>query len=41
MLSQADDPRQAGSLFRQLVTDEEDSAAPSLFKLGWLSSMTK
>uniref|UniRef100_A0A8B9YYC0 Conserved oligomeric Golgi complex subunit 1 n=1 Tax=Bos mutus grunniens TaxID=30521 RepID=A0A8B9YYC0_BOSMU len=40
-LSRADDPRQAGSLFRQLVADEEDSAAPSLFKLGWLSSMTK
>uniref|UniRef100_A0A8B9QXK1 Conserved oligomeric Golgi complex subunit 1 n=1 Tax=Anas platyrhynchos TaxID=8839 RepID=A0A8B9QXK1_ANAPL len=30
-----------GSLFRQLVTEEEDTAAPSLFKLGWLSGMTK
>ncbi|KAM7146011.1 conserved oligomeric Golgi complex subunit 1 isoform 3-T4 [Macrochelys suwanniensis] len=30
-----------GSLFRQLATEEEDTAAPSLFKLGWLSSMTK
>ncbi|XP_065753435.1 conserved oligomeric Golgi complex subunit 1 [Phocoena phocoena] len=40
-LSRADDPTHAGSLFRQLVTEEEDSSAPSLFKLGWLSSMTK
>uniref|UniRef100_A0A8C8RNN5 Conserved oligomeric Golgi complex subunit 1 n=1 Tax=Pelusios castaneus TaxID=367368 RepID=A0A8C8RNN5_9SAUR len=30
-----------GSLFRQLATEEEDTATPSLFKLGWLSSMTK
>uniref|UniRef100_A0A674JUG0 Conserved oligomeric Golgi complex subunit 1 n=2 Tax=Terrapene triunguis TaxID=2587831 RepID=A0A674JUG0_9SAUR len=30
-----------GSLFRQLATEEEDTAAPSLFKLSWLSSMTK
>ncbi|NXW50788.1 COG1 protein, partial [Nyctiprogne leucopyga] len=30
-----------GSLFRQLVSEEEDTAAPSLFKLGWLSGMTK
>ncbi|NXM68785.1 COG1 protein, partial [Serilophus lunatus] len=30
-----------GSLFRQLVTEDEDTAAPSLFKLGWLSGMTK
>uniref|UniRef100_A0A8D2KUX7 Conserved oligomeric Golgi complex subunit 1 n=2 Tax=Varanus komodoensis TaxID=61221 RepID=A0A8D2KUX7_VARKO len=30
-----------GSLFRQLAAEEEDTAAPSLFKLGWLSSMTK
>ncbi|NXE28700.1 COG1 protein, partial [Ardeotis kori] len=30
-----------GSLFRQLVTEEDDTAAPSLFKLGWLSGMTK
>ncbi|XP_026936324.1 conserved oligomeric Golgi complex subunit 1 [Sagmatias obliquidens] len=40
-LSRADDPTHAGSLFRQLVAEEEDSSAPSLFKLGWLSSMTK
>ncbi|KYO30915.1 conserved oligomeric Golgi complex subunit 1 isoform X1 [Alligator mississippiensis] len=30
-----------GSLFKQLATEEEDAATPSLFKLGWLSSMTK
>ncbi|NXG51140.1 COG1 protein, partial [Psilopogon haemacephalus] len=30
-----------GSLFRQLVTEEEDTSTPSLFKLGWLSGMTK
>ncbi|XP_033704410.1 conserved oligomeric Golgi complex subunit 1 [Tursiops truncatus] len=40
-LSRADDLTHAGSLFRQLVAEEEDSSAPSLFKLGWLSSMTK
>ncbi|XP_077019820.1 conserved oligomeric Golgi complex subunit 1 [Tamandua tetradactyla] len=41
-LSQADDdPVHPGSLFRQLIGEEEDSSAPSLFKLGWLSSMTK
>ncbi|XP_055994109.1 conserved oligomeric Golgi complex subunit 1 [Sorex fumeus] len=40
-LSQAGDPSQPGSLFRQLVSEEEDSSTPSLFKLGWLSSMTK
>uniref|UniRef100_A0A4X1SL52 Conserved oligomeric Golgi complex subunit 1 n=1 Tax=Sus scrofa TaxID=9823 RepID=A0A4X1SL52_PIG len=40
-LPRADDPRHPGSLFRQLVTEEEDSSTPSLFKLGWLSSMTK
>ncbi|KAB1265660.1 Conserved oligomeric Golgi complex subunit 1 [Camelus dromedarius] len=40
-LSRADDPAHPGSLFRQLVTEEEDSSTPSLFKLGWLSSMTK
>ncbi|XP_016056947.1 PREDICTED: conserved oligomeric Golgi complex subunit 1 [Miniopterus natalensis] len=39
-LSRADDPMHPGSSFRQLVS-EEDSATPSLFKLGWLSSMTK
>ncbi|KAJ8251733.1 hypothetical protein GJAV_G00224550 [Gymnothorax javanicus] len=30
-----------GSLFRQLTNQEEDSASSSLFKLGWLSGMTK
>ncbi|XP_053766364.1 conserved oligomeric Golgi complex subunit 1 [Desmodus rotundus] len=40
-LSRADDPMHPGSLFRQLVSEEEDSSTPSLFKLGWLSSMTK
>ncbi|XP_035253602.1 conserved oligomeric Golgi complex subunit 1 isoform X1 [Anguilla anguilla] len=30
-----------GSLFRQLTNQEEDSVTPSLFKLGWLSGMTK
>ncbi|XP_054429090.1 conserved oligomeric Golgi complex subunit 1 isoform X2 [Pteronotus mesoamericanus] len=40
-LSRADDPTHPGSLFRQLVSEEEDSSTPSLFKLGWLSSMTK
>ncbi|XP_019595974.2 conserved oligomeric Golgi complex subunit 1 isoform X1 [Rhinolophus sinicus] len=40
-LSRADDPVHPGSLFRQLVSEEDDSSAPSLFKLGWLSGMTK
>ncbi|XP_057570849.1 conserved oligomeric Golgi complex subunit 1 isoform X2 [Hippopotamus amphibius kiboko] len=40
-LPRAEDTRHADSLFRQLVAEEEDSSAPSLFKLGWLSSMTK
>ncbi|XP_036925836.1 conserved oligomeric Golgi complex subunit 1 isoform X1 [Sturnira hondurensis] len=40
-LPRADDPTHPGSLFRQLVSEEEDSSTPSLFKLGWLSSMTK
>ncbi|KAE8283508.1 Conserved oligomeric Golgi complex subunit 1 [Larimichthys crocea] len=30
-----------GSLFRQLADHEEDTAAPSLFKLSWLSGMAK
>ncbi|XP_037664674.1 conserved oligomeric Golgi complex subunit 1 [Choloepus didactylus] len=38
---QADDPVHPGSVFRQLINEEEDSSTPSLFKLGWLSSMTK
>ncbi|KAM8776229.1 conserved oligomeric Golgi complex subunit 1 [Rhynchonycteris naso] len=40
-LSRVDDLMHPGSLFRQLVSEEEDSSTPSLFKLGWLSSMTK
>nr|KAF6455443.1 component of oligomeric golgi complex 1 [Rousettus aegyptiacus] len=40
-LSRADDPTHPGSLFRQLVSEEDDSSTPSLFTLGWLSSMTK
>uniref|UniRef100_F6S0S5 Conserved oligomeric Golgi complex subunit 1 n=1 Tax=Ornithorhynchus anatinus TaxID=9258 RepID=F6S0S5_ORNAN len=36
-----DDASRPGSLFRQLATEEEDAATPSLFKLGWLSGMTK
>ncbi|XP_075850820.1 conserved oligomeric Golgi complex subunit 1 isoform X1 [Microcebus murinus] len=40
-LSRAGDPMLPGSLFRQLVSEEDDTSAPSLFKLGWLSSMTK
>uniref|UniRef100_A0A8C7ATA6 Conserved oligomeric Golgi complex subunit 1 n=1 Tax=Neovison vison TaxID=452646 RepID=A0A8C7ATA6_NEOVI len=40
-LSRAGDPAQPGSLFRQLVSEEEDASTPLLFKLGWLSSMTK
>ncbi|NWT41445.1 COG1 protein, partial [Chroicocephalus maculipennis] len=36
-----DEASRPGSLFRQLVAEEEDTAAPSLFKLGWLSGMTK
>ncbi|XP_041813786.1 conserved oligomeric Golgi complex subunit 1 isoform X2 [Chelmon rostratus] len=30
-----------GSLFRQLADQDEDTAAPSLFKLSWLSGMAK
>ncbi|XP_005350732.1 conserved oligomeric Golgi complex subunit 1 isoform X1 [Microtus ochrogaster] len=40
-LSRAGDPTHPGSLFRQLASEEEDSPASSLFKLAWLSSMTK
>ncbi|XP_061866932.1 conserved oligomeric Golgi complex subunit 1 isoform X2 [Colius striatus] len=36
-----DEGSRPGSLFRQLVTEEEDTAPSSLFKLGWLSGMTK
>ncbi|NWI44623.1 COG1 protein, partial [Picathartes gymnocephalus] len=40
VLAREDEAARPGSLFRQLVTDE-DTVAPSLFKLGWLSGMTK
>ncbi|KAM6317466.1 LOW QUALITY PROTEIN: conserved oligomeric Golgi complex subunit 1 [Podargus strigoides] len=40
-LTREDEASRPGSLFRQLVTEQEDTAAPSLFKLGWLSGMTK
>uniref|UniRef100_H0V179 Conserved oligomeric Golgi complex subunit 1 n=1 Tax=Cavia porcellus TaxID=10141 RepID=H0V179_CAVPO len=43
-LSRAGDPTQPGSLFtdaRQLASEEDKTSAPSLFKLSWLSSMTK
>ncbi|XP_073538642.1 conserved oligomeric Golgi complex subunit 1 [Phyllobates terribilis] len=36
-----DDTFRPGSLFRQLATQDDETQAPSLFKLGWLSSMTK
>ncbi|XP_066469697.1 conserved oligomeric Golgi complex subunit 1 isoform X1 [Tiliqua scincoides] len=38
-LTRAEETFHPGSLFRQLAA--EDDTAPSLFKLGWLSSMTK
>ncbi|KAI1232484.1 hypothetical protein IHE44_0006949 [Lamprotornis superbus] len=41
VLPREDEVARPGSLFRQLITDDEDAAAPSLFKLGWLSGMTK
>ncbi|NXE93739.1 COG1 protein, partial [Menura novaehollandiae] len=40
-LPREDEASRPGSLFRQLVTEDEDTVAPSLFKLGWLSGMTK
>ncbi|XP_058025893.1 conserved oligomeric Golgi complex subunit 1 isoform X1 [Ahaetulla prasina] len=41
-LMRSEETLRPGSLFRQLAAEEEeDTAAPSLFKLGWLSSMTK
>ncbi|OWK54478.1 Conserved oligomeric Golgi complex subunit 1 [Lonchura striata] len=41
VLPREDEAARPGSLFRQLVTDDEDTAAPSLFRLGWLSGMSK
>ncbi|XP_070778584.1 conserved oligomeric Golgi complex subunit 1 isoform X2 [Enoplosus armatus] len=37
----SEDSFRPGSLFRQLADKDEDAAAPSLFKLSWLSSMAK
>ncbi|XP_034394856.1 conserved oligomeric Golgi complex subunit 1 isoform X2 [Cyclopterus lumpus] len=37
----SEDGFRPGSLFRQLADQDEDTAAPSLFKLSWLSSMAK
>ncbi|XP_056609563.1 conserved oligomeric Golgi complex subunit 1 [Triplophysa dalaica] len=39
--SAPEDSFRPGNLFRQLANQEEESAAPSLFKLGWLSGMAK
>ncbi|KAG7220126.1 hypothetical protein INR49_001002 [Caranx melampygus] len=36
-----EDSFRPGSLFRQLADQDEDTAAPSLFKLSWLSNMAK
>ncbi|XP_028455468.1 conserved oligomeric Golgi complex subunit 1 isoform X1 [Perca flavescens] len=36
-----EDSFRPGSLFRQLADQDEDAAAPSLFKLSWLSGMAK
>lgn len=41
VLPREDEAARPGSLFRQLLTEDEDTVAPSLFKLGWLSGMTK
>ncbi|NXC90428.1 COG1 protein, partial [Cercotrichas coryphoeus] len=40
VLPREEEAARPGSLFRQLLTDDEE-AAPSLFKLGWLSGMSK
>ncbi|XP_034448218.1 conserved oligomeric Golgi complex subunit 1 isoform X1 [Hippoglossus hippoglossus] len=37
----SNDSFRPGSLFRQLADQDEDTAAPSLFKLSWLSGMAK
>lgn len=37
----SEDSFRPGSLFRQLADQDEDTAAPSLFKLSWLSGMAK
>ncbi|XP_061837617.1 conserved oligomeric Golgi complex subunit 1 isoform X2 [Nerophis lumbriciformis] len=42
LTSKAENGRlKAGSIFRQLADQEEDSSSPALFKLPWLSGMTK
>uniref|UniRef100_U3KEQ0 Conserved oligomeric Golgi complex subunit 1 n=1 Tax=Ficedula albicollis TaxID=59894 RepID=U3KEQ0_FICAL len=40
VLPREEEAARPGSLFRQLLSDDEE-AAPSLFKLGWLSGMSK
>lgn len=40
-LQPQEDSFRPGSLFRQLVDQEEDTTTPSLFKLSWLSGMAK
>ncbi|XP_042360549.1 conserved oligomeric Golgi complex subunit 1 isoform X2 [Plectropomus leopardus] len=37
----SEDSFRPGNLFRQLADQDEDTAAPSLFKLSWLSGMAK
>ncbi|XP_029365085.1 conserved oligomeric Golgi complex subunit 1 isoform X2 [Echeneis naucrates] len=37
----SEDTFRPGSLFRQLADQDEDAATPSLFKLSWLSGMSK
>ncbi|XP_029293574.1 conserved oligomeric Golgi complex subunit 1 isoform X2 [Cottoperca gobio] len=37
----SEDSFRPGNLFRQLAGQDEDTAAPSLFKLSWLSGMAK
>ncbi|XP_068580891.1 conserved oligomeric Golgi complex subunit 1 isoform X2 [Cebidichthys violaceus] len=40
-VADGEDSFRPGSLFRQLADQDEDAAAPSLFKLSWLSGMAK
>ncbi|XP_015259637.1 PREDICTED: conserved oligomeric Golgi complex subunit 1 [Cyprinodon variegatus] len=37
----SDDSFRPGSVFRQMADQDEDAAAPSLFKLSWLAGMAK
>uniref|UniRef100_A0A8D3AUB1 Conserved oligomeric Golgi complex subunit 1 n=1 Tax=Scophthalmus maximus TaxID=52904 RepID=A0A8D3AUB1_SCOMX len=41
LVTNSEDNFQPGSLFRQLADQDEGTAAPSLFKLSWLSAMAK